>query len=1192
MACLALTSLKESIEPLVNSSTNHFSYDSSVVLYSLDAKVIDSLQIVKCLSKRSDSAEQFKLVEEKVRIAACEAEYSSQQFTQHDNLSLKILLSKVDDIEFLITDLLKNLGPKFFNLEEQLSYVVSSSPSNSYEIHHEFVVNYIKYRSSYLKKLRRMLCMLARIASPIRVEKNELVDFLISNVNSDLLLLGINIDGSGSGMEHRNLARYIYTDTRMKNSFPIHAWVTVFFSDQTKDLLKCLLHSVMEDFSFNETYQPRLGEMSSQQLYECLYSHLEGQRYFIVIDSLEDPPCDSISYPFPDKKNGSRIIFTNNVGMAFGITSKINLVLSSLEEGQLHKMFHNLVFGGRRCPGELKTMVWYILNSCQGSPFAVFMIAKYLSTINQTTDNWLIVRESIQNRAYMFSNLVHGIISALLKASEDNNSIHAEERSVFTQKCEAKNKHPERFKHLSASSEVAKANDYEHVGLEECLDQLVPELLRSSSSPQLEKVAIAGMAGIGKTTLAKRIFDDTSISDHFHIRAWIRISQFYRKRSLLIQLLQDITQLTDSEILNESDAHLEEKLYKCLKGQRYLIIMDDVWSIEAWSELKRTFPDDKMGSRILLTSRESNLIESLGCKIIHRMSLLSEKNSWGLLQKKVFGQEICPQGLAAIGKQIAERCEGLPLAIVVVAGVLSKIGKTVDNWKVVAVSVSSHVMGSENATRAIFSLSYEHLPDCLKSCFLYMGAFPGGYEIEVRKLIRLWIAEGFISNAYPKSLEDIAEEYLDDLIGRSLLLSGRRRSNGKVKTCRLHDLVLEFCVQEARKDKFLDVIKDFRLLDSQAANDGQHRFSFHCHTFDDVHLTASKSHACSALFFLVSSHLVPDILLPYFDFKLLRVLHLISWRFDNFPTKQVERLLLRYLALTASFELPGQLFRLQKLQTLIINGPWLWSYKIPILPPEIWRSTSLRHLQLRVANHLVTPEKSTEAKYLDSLQTLTKITLGSCTHETFSSIPYVLELGVCETHEDLPVVGLWDSFFQNLVLLKHIQTLKISCFGHGRPLPLRSLDAFPKGLKKLTLRHSNLPWEAITLIGDLPNLEVLKLRNNAFKGPEWETREGGFQKLKYLLIEETDLRHWELESHHFPHLEQLVLKCCEVLEEIPTEIGDIPTLAHIKLDNCCSSVERSAKDIREEQSEYGHDIKIKIRTQQTLSSTSLKEMDE
>lgn len=165
--------------------------------------------------------------------------------------------------------------------------------------------------------------------------------------------------------------------------------------------------------------------------------------------------------------------------------------------------------------------------------------------------------------------------------------------------------------------------------------------------------------------------------------------------------------------------------------------------------------------------------------------------------------------------------------------------------------------------------------------------------------------------------------------------------------------------------------------------------------------------------------------------------------------------------------------------------------------------------------------------------------------------------------------------------------MKISCFRQNRPLPLPSLDAFPKGLKKLTLRQSNLPWEAMALIGDLPNLEVLKIRNNAFRGPEWETIEGGFQCLKYLLIEETNLMSWELESDHFPHLEQLVLKFCEVLEELNAEIGDIPTLTHIKLENCCSSLERSAKDIIEECNEYGNNIKIQTRNQRKLSGASL-----
>ncbi|GAA0148136.1 hypothetical protein LIER_07660 [Lithospermum erythrorhizon] len=121
--------------------------------------------------------------------------------------------------------------------------------------------------------------------------------------------------------------------------------------------------------------------------------------------------------------------------------------------------------------------------------------------------------------------------------------------------------------------------------------------------------------------------------------------------------------------------------------------MDDMWSIEAWNKLKRIIPDDKMGSRILLTSRETNAIKDVDCNIVHRMTLLSENESWDLLQKK---QQICPLHLAEIGKQIAKRCKGLPLAIVVVTGVLLKISNTVESWKAIEESVCSHVMDNQN----------------------------------------------------------------------------------------------------------------------------------------------------------------------------------------------------------------------------------------------------------------------------------------------------------------------------------------------------------------------------------------------------------------------------------------------------------------------------------------------------------------
>lgn len=97
---------------------------------------------------------------------------------------------------------------------------------------------------------------------------------------------------------------------------------------------------------------------------------------------------------------------------------------------------------------------------------------------------------------------------------------------------------------------------------------------------KLDVVSIVGTGGIGKTTLATKLFNDRFVVHHFYVRAWVTVSQTYEKRDVLIQILAsmgvqlDLEKVIDSQIL--------EMLHKSLMGKRYMIFIDDIWSIEAW----------------------------------------------------------------------------------------------------------------------------------------------------------------------------------------------------------------------------------------------------------------------------------------------------------------------------------------------------------------------------------------------------------------------------------------------------------------------------------------------------------------------------------------------------------------------------------------------------------------------------------
>ncbi|KAL8557535.1 hypothetical protein ACS0TY_004829 [Phlomoides rotata] len=227
--------------------------------------------------------------------------------------------------------------------------------------------------------------------------------------------------------------------------------------------------------------------------------------------------------------------------------------------------------------------------------------------------------------------------------------------------------------------------------------------------------------------------------------------------------------------------------------------MDGILSTDAWDDVRNIFPDDKNGSRIMLTTRLSDVATyASSSSPLHQMKFMDGSHSWNLLKLKVFrnSQELEFPELEDMGKAIARGCRGLPLAVVLVAGILSTVDKTQASWEE-RKNINSVV---DRQLDEILSLSYMHLPHHLRPCFLFMATFPEDHSIRVLRLIKLWVAEGFLKD---QGLEEKAEEYLEDLVKRSLVLVTSWKSNGKIKSCSLHDLVRDMCIRKAEEEKFL-----------------------------------------------------------------------------------------------------------------------------------------------------------------------------------------------------------------------------------------------------------------------------------------------------------------------------------------------------------------------------------------------------
>ncbi|KAK4437305.1 putative late blight resistance proteinR1A-10 [Sesamum alatum] len=721
------------------------------------------------------------------------------------------------------------------------------------------------------------------------------------------------------------------------------------------------------------------------------------------------------------------------------------------------------------------------------------------------------------------------------------------------------------------------------VGFDEHLLQVIDELTKDESN--LSILPIVGMGGIGKTTLAQNTFDHPYIVNHFDIRIWFTISQTYSVEEILQGLLSDgKTQKSGGTL-----ARLGEQLHKKLFGRRYLIVMDDVWSTKVWDELSLFFPNNGKGSRIMMTTRMSEVVVSLGCNTPYLMNFLNEEESWNLFCVKVFGQKVCtyPE-LEKIGKEIARACGGLPIAIVAIAGHLANSNMQQEYWKSVAKNVNAFANSQYNEhCLKILSLSYNYLPMYLKPCFLYMSTFSEDYQIKVSELINLWISEGFIKSVRGKMLEEIANGYLEDLVGRNLILVRERSLRGKIKCCSIHDLLRDLCLREFDKEHFV--------YTGKIHHDGFKRLSLGIRLMNDVCFLCTNWEPQEMIDLpevLVGSLSTSVASLPVCEACKIRNPNITKLRLarvaKEFGMNLLEPTKLRYIfaipALGINFN-STSIHLLWNLESLLLQNFASGHHNPQVLPYEIWEMPQLRRLKFQLGL-LPDPIVTQDSTILENLHTLSGILNFKITKKVLEIIPNLKKLKV---YYSVINQEKWSDYcLEDLVYLHKLESLSLSCFFLKSkyinfPKGLSWADyilpeniAFPSSLKKLNLEGGNIPWENMTVIGSLPNLEVLKLSFHAFEGPEWNPEEGQFSRLKVLYIRESNLVWWRAESSHFPNLERLFLIDMAHLEEIPSEIGDIVTLGSIYLDRCSHSATISAQEIEQEQHSNGNELQVRI----------------
>ncbi|XP_057775514.1 putative late blight resistance protein homolog R1A-10 [Salvia miltiorrhiza] len=357
--------------------------------------------------------------------------------------------------------------------------------------------------------------------------------------------------------------------------------------------------------------------------------------------------------------------------------------------------------------------------------------------------------------------------------------------------------------HVVSSTSSSSVKESKMVGFVEVLLEVLDKLSGGQLSRQI--IPIMGMGGTGKTTLARHVFQHALVKEHFDICAWTTISQTYNLKETLREVLFQASGHSSSDL---SEGELGLRLYQYLWGWRYLIIMDDIWSIEVWDKMRSSFPDCNNGSRIVITTRLSNLTSQLGESYGVGMKFLDKRSSWDLFCKTVFGGESFPPELKKIGKNIVANCKGLPLSIATIGGLLAKSERTREYWARIEQNLNSIVItNNDEFCLKILRMSYTYLPNYLKPCFLYMGVFEEDRSIRASMLKKLWVSEGFLKPASGKCWETIAEEYLKELVDRNLILVDELGFSGNVKFCKIHDLLRDVCLKEVEKERFYHIIE-------------------------------------------------------------------------------------------------------------------------------------------------------------------------------------------------------------------------------------------------------------------------------------------------------------------------------------------------------------------------------------------------
>ncbi|GJV54923.1 NB-ARC domains-containing protein [Tanacetum coccineum] len=732
------------------------------------------------------------------------------------------------------------------------------------------------------------------------------------------------------------------------------------------------------------------------------------------------------------------------------------------------------------------------------------------------------------------------------------------------------------------------------VGREDDKKELLQKLLGDEPCSQnFSIVPIVGMGGMGKTTLARLLYDDQQVKDHFELKAWVCVSEDFDCFNISKVIFQSI----GGENKEFADLNLlQAALKNQLTGKRFLLVLDDIWSdkLEDWETLAAPFFEVARGSKIIITTRKTELLRKLGHKFPYNLQKLSHNDAFSLFARHagISDFESYPT-LRLHGEGIVKKCDGLPLALKAL-GSLLRTKTDEEDWKQL-LNNEIWMLEDEGGILPALRLSYRDLSARLKQLFAYCCLIPKDYVFEKDDLILLWMAEGFLHiSATNKSMERLGEECFQELLSRSFFQHVPDDESSFVMHDLMNDLAT-FVAGEFYSRLDIDMEKNVR----KEAFKKCRRMSFACETFMTYNKFKTFERANSLRTFLAMPNVVGSSWQSFYlsskilvntlpQLPLLRVLSLSRLDIDEVPECVGNMKHLRYLNLsgTGISHLPEFVCNLYSLQTLIVSG----CNRLTTLPDNFLKLKNLQHFDIRdtllwnmmplgfsemkslqtLSNKIVVENNDSFISWLKNLKNLQRnISIQGL--DKVQSARDIQEVNLSQKRvSELDVV--WSNDFNDArnerlenevmnALKPHSDNLKdlfIVSYGGkvfpnwiGDPSFLLLTCVRIEGCRKCTF---------LPPLGQLPSLKKLDIHSlNEVKvvGSEFLGTGIAFPKLESLRF--TNMSGWEVWSTNsgvvdavFPRLQTLVIADCPNLVDVSFEA--LPSMRVLRLSGCGDGV--------------------------------------